>query len=115
MKEIEKIKVDEVPENLIEEEVKILSQGMSEEEAKKNKIKFINSELSPEFDIKIIQSLFVTIPRSPWLASEGWRKNEEEPIDESVEDIFFAIIPDLPTPDNIILPFLQLSIASTTL
>jgi trigger factor len=28
------------PENLVEEEVKILSQGMSEEEAKKNKLKF---------------------------------------------------------------------------
>ena len=35
--EIEKFKVDEIPENLIEEEIKILSQGMSEEEAKKNK------------------------------------------------------------------------------
>jgi len=40
LKEIEKIKVDEIPENLIEEETKILSQGMSEEEAKKNKTKF---------------------------------------------------------------------------
>ncbi|MDB3942329.1 trigger factor [Candidatus Pelagibacter sp.] len=40
LKEIENIKVDEVPENLIEEEVKILSQGMDEEEAKKNKTKF---------------------------------------------------------------------------
>ena len=40
LKEIEKIKVDDVPENLIAEEVKILSQGMSEEEAKKNKSKF---------------------------------------------------------------------------
>jgi trigger factor len=40
LKEIEKIKVDEIPENLIEEEIKILSQGMSEEEAKKNKTKF---------------------------------------------------------------------------
>jgi len=40
LKEIEKIKVDEVPENLIEEEVKILSQGMDDEEAKKNKVKF---------------------------------------------------------------------------
>ena len=40
LKEIEKIKVDEIPENLIEEEVKILSQGMEEEEAKKNKAKF---------------------------------------------------------------------------
>ncbi len=40
LKEIDKIKVDEIPENLVEEEVKILSQGMSEEEAKKNKSKF---------------------------------------------------------------------------
>ena len=39
-REIEKIKVDEVPENIIEEEVKILSQGMSEEEAKKNRKSF---------------------------------------------------------------------------
>ena len=43
LKEIEKIKVDEIPENLIEEEVKILSQGMTEEEAKKNKAKFIET------------------------------------------------------------------------
>ena len=40
LKEIEKIKVEEVPENLIEEEIKILSQGMSEDEAKKNKKTF---------------------------------------------------------------------------
>ncbi len=40
LKEIEKIKVDEVPENLIEEEVKILSQGMPEDEIKKNKKSF---------------------------------------------------------------------------
>ncbi|WP_440933037.1 trigger factor [Candidatus Pelagibacter sp.] len=40
LKEIEKIKIDEVPENLIEEEVKILSQGMPEEEIKKNKKNF---------------------------------------------------------------------------
>ena len=39
-----------------------------------NKIKLSNSELSPEFDIKIIQSFFVIIPRSPWLASEGCKK-----------------------------------------
>ncbi|MDB3888617.1 trigger factor [Candidatus Pelagibacter sp.] len=43
LKEIEKIKVDEIPENLIEEEVKILSQGMPEDEVKKNKTKFIES------------------------------------------------------------------------
>jgi len=40
LKEIEKINVDEIPENLIEEEIKILSQGMQEDEAKKNKTKF---------------------------------------------------------------------------
>jgi trigger factor len=40
LKEIDKIKVEEIPENLIEEEVKILSQGMDEAEAKKNKAKF---------------------------------------------------------------------------
>ncbi len=40
LKEIEKIEVEEVPENLILEEVKILSQGMPEEEVKKNKKTF---------------------------------------------------------------------------
>jgi trigger factor len=40
LKEIEKIKVDEIPENLIDEEVKILSQGMDEADAKKNIAKF---------------------------------------------------------------------------
>jgi len=40
LKEIEKIKVDEIPENLIEEEVKVLSQGMSEEDAKKSRKNF---------------------------------------------------------------------------
>ena len=40
LKEIEKIKVDEIPENLIQEEIKILSEGMSEEEIKKNKKNF---------------------------------------------------------------------------
>ena len=40
LKEIEKFKVEEIPENLIQEEVKILSQGMNEDEAKKNKKSF---------------------------------------------------------------------------
>ena len=40
LKEIENFKVDEIPENLIDEEVKVLSQGMKEEEAKINKKKF---------------------------------------------------------------------------
>jgi len=40
LKEIEKFKVNEIPENLIDEEVKILSQGMSEEDAKKSRKNF---------------------------------------------------------------------------
>ena len=40
LKEIEKFKVNDIPENLIEEEVKILSQGMKEEDAKKSKKNF---------------------------------------------------------------------------
>ena len=40
LKQLEKLKVDQIPQNLIDQEIKILSQGMSEEEAKKNKDKF---------------------------------------------------------------------------
>ncbi len=40
LKEIEKIKVQEIPENLVDEEVKILSQGMTEEDVKKSKKNF---------------------------------------------------------------------------
>ena len=40
LKEIEKFKVNEIPENLIEEEIKILSQGMSEEDTKKSRKNF---------------------------------------------------------------------------
>ncbi len=37
LKEIEKFKVEEIPQNLVDQEVKILSQGMKEDEIKKNK------------------------------------------------------------------------------
>ena len=40
LKEIEKFKISEIPENLIEEEVKILSQGMADEDAKKSRKNF---------------------------------------------------------------------------
>jgi len=40
LKEIENFKVDEIPENLIEEEVQILSQGMTEEDSKKSRKNF---------------------------------------------------------------------------
>ena len=42
LKEIENFKVDEIPGNLIEEEIKILAQGMSEEDAKKSRKNFEN-------------------------------------------------------------------------
>ncbi len=40
LKEIEKFKVSEIPENLLEDEIKILSQGMSEGDAKKSRKNF---------------------------------------------------------------------------
>ena len=40
LKEVENFKVDEIPSNLLEEEVKILAQGMSEEDAKKSRKNF---------------------------------------------------------------------------
>ena len=40
LKELEKFKVDEIPENLVEEEVKILTQGMKEDEIKNKKKEF---------------------------------------------------------------------------
>ena len=40
LKEIENFKVDEIPSNLLEEEIKILAQGMSEEDTKKSRKNF---------------------------------------------------------------------------
>jgi len=40
LKEIENFKVDEIPGNLIEEEIKILAQGMTEDDAKKSRKNF---------------------------------------------------------------------------
>ena len=42
LNQIEKIKVDQIPENLVEQEVKILTQGMKEDEVKKKKNDFEN-------------------------------------------------------------------------
>ena len=42
LKQIEKFKVDEIPENLVEQEVSILTQGMKDDEIKKNKKNFEN-------------------------------------------------------------------------
>ena len=40
LKEVENFKIDEIPENLVEEEIKILAQGMSEEDTKKSRKNF---------------------------------------------------------------------------
>ena len=40
LKQVENFKVDEIPDNLIDEEVKILAQGMSEEDTKKSRKNF---------------------------------------------------------------------------
>ena len=40
LKEIEKFKVNEIPDNLLEDEIKILSQGMNEEDKKKSRKNF---------------------------------------------------------------------------
>ncbi len=40
LKELEKFKVDEIPQNLLDEEIKALSQGMTEEDKKKSKDNF---------------------------------------------------------------------------
>ena len=40
LKELEKFKIEEIPENLIEEEIRVLSQGMSENDAKKSRKNF---------------------------------------------------------------------------
>jgi len=42
LKEIENFKVDEIPSNLVDDEVKILAQGMSEEDTKKSRKNFEN-------------------------------------------------------------------------
>ena len=40
IKQLEKFEIDEIPENLLNEEVKVLSQGMSEDDAKKSRKNF---------------------------------------------------------------------------
>ncbi|MDC1112260.1 trigger factor [Candidatus Pelagibacter sp.] len=40
LKEIEKFKVEDIPDNLVEEEIKILTQGMSDDDAKKSRKNF---------------------------------------------------------------------------
>jgi len=95
LKEIEKFKVDEIPENLVKEEVKILSQGMKEDEinnkkkeleetAKKRiKVGLILNEFGEQNKIKVeeheiqaeIQKQFKMMPGQERMVREFYVKN----------------------------------------
>ena len=53
---------------------------------------------SPLLEIAITISFSVTMPRSPWNASAGCRKNDGVPVLANVAAILRAICPDLPMP-----------------
>ena len=55
-------------------------------------------------------SFEVICPISPWLALDASKKKDGIPIDENVAAHFLLMIPLLPTPEIIILPFLQFKI-----
>ena len=57
-----------------------------------------SSGVSPELEIATTTSVRVIIPRSPWPASAGCRKNAGVPVLAKVAAIFRAICPDLPIP-----------------
>ena len=56
------------------------------------------SAVSPECDSARTTSPSRIIPRSPWIASDGCRKNEAVPVEASVAAIFWPTIPLLPMP-----------------
>ena len=57
LEQIEKYKVQELPQNLIDEEIKILSQGMKEDDVKNNK-KFLNDEAEKRIKTGLLLSAF---------------------------------------------------------
>ena len=95
LKEIEKFKVNEIPENLLEEEIKILSQGMSENDAKKSrknfeevakkriKVGLILNEFGEQNQIKVtelelqseIQKQVRTMPGQEKMVMDFYKKN----------------------------------------
>jgi len=97
LKELEKFKVEEIPQNLIEEEVKILSQGMNDEEIKKNKEKFeekaktrikvglILNEFGEQNNVKVeepeiqaeVQKQLRTMPGQEKMIMEFYQKNPQ--------------------------------------
>ena len=68
-----------------------------------NFIKFFNSSVFPELLIRIKISWLVIFPRSPCAQSFGEIEKDGTPTDDSVAEIFDAIIPLFPTPHIITL------------
>jgi len=97
LKEIENFKVEEIPENLIEEEMKILSQGMTDEDIKKSKKNFevvakkrikvglILNEFGEQNKIKVteqevqaeVQKQLRTMPGQEKMVMEFYQKNPQ--------------------------------------
>ena len=97
LKEIENFKVEEIPENLIEEEVKILSQGMSDEDTKKSrknfedvakkriKVGLISNEFGEQNKIKVtehevqleVQKQLRKMPGQEKMVMEIYQKNPQ--------------------------------------
>ena len=97
LKEIEDFKVEDIPENLVEEEVKILSQGMTEEDVKKSKKNFeqvakkrikvglILNEFGEQNKIKVteqeiqaeVQKQLRTMPGQEKMVMEFYQKNPQ--------------------------------------
>ena len=95
LKELEKFKISEIPENLIEQEVKILSEGMKEDEIKKNqkdfeekakkriKIGLILNEFAQQNNIKVeeheiqleVQKQIRMMPGQEKMVMEFYQKN----------------------------------------
>ena len=95
LKEIENFKVEEIPGNLVDEEVKILAQGMSEEDAKKSrknfetiakkriKVGLILNEFGEQNKIKVteqeiqaeVQKQLRTMPGQEKMVMEFYQKN----------------------------------------
>jgi hypothetical protein len=67
-----------------------------------------------ECEIKTTTSFSQIIHKSPCIASEGHKKNEDVPVEDNVADIFRAIIPDFQTQQEITF-HLQSNIFSTIL
>jgi trigger factor len=97
LKKIENFKVEEIPENLVEEEVKILCQGLSEEDTKKSKKNFeevakkrikvglILNEFGEQNKIKVteqevqteVQKQLRTMPGQEKMVMEFYQKNPQ--------------------------------------